>query len=298
MVRLVIILVFVISTQNITKAQKCNLYTEKELGKIGKQYGLDEDTKDLKEVLSLHVLFDSNDKEYVTFPKKIALFEKLQYLHIVGNSFSKINIKLSKLKCLQYVFLNHNNLKEIPSDFKNINNLKVLELEGNKIADIHLDNLSSISLRSLNISTQEVDTTKIKATKNIFNLVELNMSGNNMYIIPEGFFENLPKLNILDISNTKLVQLPVDFIQLKNIAQLNLSGVPLSELPKDFDKLITLQTINLSKTKLKKFPDVLFNMKNLTLIDLRDTDIAQTFEEKLEIAKRYDKTNPNLVIYW
>ncbi|KAH7665910.1 L domain-like protein [Dioscorea alata] len=87
--------------------------------------------------------------------------------------------------------------------------------------------------------------------------------------ILEGFFQQMPNLKYLDLSNTCIKDLPKDIKCLVNLQYLNISFTEISSLPKELVYLNKLQYLICKNTRLGKVKDGLMSrLQKLKVIDL------------------------------
>ncbi|XP_058105985.1 disease resistance protein RFL1-like [Magnolia sinica] len=109
----------------------------------------------------------------------------------------------------------------------------------------------------------------LRITPDCPNLVSLFLNDNNqLRTIHSGFFEFMPNLQILDLSNTCIESLPASLSLLTNLRALILSGcrhlVEVSQL----GKLEELQLLDLSGSGLKSLPQGIASLVKLRWLDL------------------------------
>ncbi|XVF78190.1 hypothetical protein PTKIN_Ptkin14bG0110000 [Pterospermum kingtungense] len=108
------------------------------------------------------------------------------------------------------------------------------------------------------------------------NLTTLLLSNCYIESIPEGFFEQMHGLKILDLSwNIYIESLPNSISNLKTLTTLLLCQCERLEKVPSFSKLETLKKLDLSWTMIKNIPDGLERLVKLKYLDLNDTQIAE-----------------------
>ncbi|KOC63228.1 Leucine-rich repeat neuronal protein 2 [Habropoda laboriosa] len=130
----------------------------------------------------------------------LTYLSSLKEIYINNNFLTTLNIQMLS-KSLSELYFGYNQITEIPYDLSHI---KVLNIEYNKISEIHE-----------NLTTN--------------NLQRLNVSGNMLSTFPSILFENL---EILDISDNNFTHIP-KAICIKNfplLIQLNVSKNPIQNL--------------------------------------------------------------------
>ena len=158
------------------------------------------------------------------------------------------NINL--LKNLRQLFLEHNNLNELPEDIGDLENLLHLSLSNNKLTTLSKSSFGKTNfidlqnLITLNVSNNQL----VKLPTNIGNLIklrELNVAGNNISTLPNSFFE-LKQLRNLNLSRNKLKIISARFGNLQNMINVYLSNNQLVKIEIDIIHLPKLQQIDLT----------------------------------------------------
>ncbi|XP_063299098.1 trophoblast glycoprotein isoform X1 [Pelobates fuscus] len=193
------------------------------------------------------------NKNLVELPQNIPSYVK--NLFITGNNIKSLQKEAftqpQPLLDLTNLNLSGNHFRELSNNvFSNLLSLRNLDLSHNMLE--RMSNFSfqwgehrSNPLQELNLSNSFSNETLISqfqaSMQNgaLNNLRKLDLSGNNIFYMPEGTFSSLPSLKHLDLSNNSLVSLQ----------------------PGIFTNLSQLQTLDLSNNALKC-------LKNSTLFDL------------------------------
>lgn len=102
-----------------------------------------------------------------------------------------------------------------------------------------------ISLRGPSIES-------LRGTPSCHHLATLLLRATNLKMLPSEFFQFMPALRILDLSDNKgLIELPVGIGSLKSLVYLNLSGTRIEKLPGEVKNLKKLQFLILDRTTLQ-----------------------------------------------
>lgn len=166
----------------------------------------------------------------------------LDHNEMVSNQISGAVLK--GLPHLQNLFINYNNLTDIPGPLPD--GLKQLRLAHNKIGKISPN-----------------------AFENLKNLTLLLLHGNQLKTIGEADFKGLQSIILLDLSHNKLIEFPKNLPP--SIQQLYVSNNSLASLPQDclmgFDRL---QYLRISHNKLvnQGLPADVFNVPSIVELDL------------------------------
>ena len=180
----------------------------------------------------------------LNLPEEIMKCKKLNYLHLSNNSILDIKT-ICRIQSLKNLYLNHNQIYEIPNEISNLKNLKVLHLYKNNI---------SIIPESLS---------KCKKLKILY------LSNNFISVI-----ENICKIKTLkklNLYKNQISEIPDIIGNLKNIKKLMLSENRISSLPKNLKKCKKLEFLFLKNNKINKIPIELLSMlSKLKSLDLRE----------------------------
>jgi Leucine-rich repeat (LRR) protein len=194
-----------------------------------------------------------------------AALQELQTLDLSYNELTFIpeNWAVSKLRRLQQLNLQHNNISELNGEtLAGLNSLRILNLSYN-----HLEQLPS----TLFYGSRE--------------LREIYLQNNELYELPHGLFHRLEQLLILDLSQNQLTSHHIDngtFAGLIRLIVLNLSHNALTKIDsKTFRELYFLQILNLRNNSIGYIDDnaflPLYNLHTLNLAENR----LHTLNDKL-----------------
>ncbi|KAK9706813.1 hypothetical protein RND81_07G153200 [Saponaria officinalis] len=166
---------------------------------------------------------------------------------------------LSNLKSLD---LSHNNLEGyVPNWVWSLKNVQKFNLSYNQFGGIfgisHSIHKSSV-IQSIDLSHNRF--TKLGNFSGFFNLIHLDISHNNLRVLSSGFFQNLTKLNYLDVSNCNISGNINPIKKLKSLKYLDVSNNNLvGKIPSDFPTINNLKFLNISFNKFSgKFPQKIY----------------------------------------
>jgi len=226
----------------------------------------------------------------------------LQEIDLSKNNLSSVPESLfSGLTNLLYVSLNNNNLSSVPvfSFLRGLSNLSSINLRNNNLSckpavplgtSLVLDNnnlpicrpntpMWSSSRTYLNLYLKKLTSVSAGLFSDFFNLLDLNLSQNNLSSVPGNLFSYLANSNLrlVNLSDNNLSSVPEDlFNQLPNLLWIYLSQNNLSNLPADlFDDLSKLQSVMLSNNNLRTIPENLFDdLTSLRHIHLANNSLS------------------------
>ena len=118
-----------------------------------------------------------------------------------------------------------------------------------------------------------------KNKKELKSIKQINLRWNRLEKLPKELF-CLEQINILNLANNKIIELPIEIGKLKNLEELNLNINNLQFLPKDIVQLKKLKKINIK------------NNKNLEITDEQIAWLKSLIDN--ECLVKYDKYKYNL----
>ena len=241
---------------------------------------LNEIPNNLKNLKNLKSLKLSNNK-FKKLPQSLCNLKNLQYLDLSNNNVSIISDSIGIFTRLEYLNLSDNNVEKIPENLGLINNLCVLDLSEKSRLDFNTFCYAFKDYtKSVILSTENSD--EIYDKKKLFvkiSGIEINQS------VELGIIQNL---EVLNLSNNQVSQLPSNIGELKNLKVLNLSNNQVSQLPSNIGELKNLEVLNLSNNQVSQLPSTIRELKNLKYLDLTGNhNIA--ISQICEIFKNYHK---------
>ncbi|XP_046542494.1 LOW QUALITY PROTEIN: leucine-rich repeat-containing protein 59-like [Haliotis rubra] len=102
---------------------------------------------------------------------------------------------------------------------------------------------------------------------------ELDLSLNNLSVVPVKELSAIPKATHLDLSCNVLTSLPDPFCNLTHLVKIDLSKNQLTSLPTRFGNLTHLQHLDLLGNQLTILPISFFNLQKLKWLDLKDNPL-------------------------
>lgn len=181
-------------------------------------------------------------------------FPNLHHLDISGNKFEKPihHILGDILSVIKSLILVNTSLTKFggSSSFKNIQTLNVSKNKFKSLSYSDCDDdtfcLNNFdNLEKLIVSDCEISSIKLDAFKSLVNLLELDLSGNKFYEIPDGTFDNLTKLTRLDLSRNNFWSIP----KISNLQ--NLSTLILNYMKRDMTLFMENELPNLKSLSLQ-----------------------------------------------
>uniref|UniRef100_A0A8C6RPG8 Erbin n=1 Tax=Nannospalax galili TaxID=1026970 RepID=A0A8C6RPG8_NANGA len=182
----------------------------------------------------------------------------------------------------------HCSLEQVPKEiFTFEKTLEELYLDANQIEELPKQLFNCQSLHKL--SLPDNDLTALPASiANLINLRELDVSKNGIQEFPENI-KNCKVLTVVEASVNPISKLPDGFSQLLNLTQLYLNDAFLEFLPANFGRLTKLQILELRENQLKMLPKTMNRLTQLERLDLGSNEFTEVPEvlEQLNGLKEF-----------
>ncbi|XP_052819033.1 protein flightless-1 homolog isoform X1 [Mya arenaria] len=243
-----------------------------------------------------------NDFQESKFPKHIADMTGLRWLKLNRTGLTEMPKEMGNLTKLEHLSLIKNNISSLGRDVEKLTSLRTINCRHNKLTDkgipnkvFQLQDLSVVdfSHNELNEVPPELENAK--------GVIVLNLSNNNIEMLPNQMFINLLDLTYLDLSNNGLETLPPQMRRLTSLQTLILNNNPLvhaqlrqvpamtalqmlhmrntqrtiANFPSGLDSLTNLLDVDLSRNDLPRIPEPLYKLSCLTHLNLADNQITE-----------------------
>ncbi|KOB69977.1 18 wheeler [Operophtera brumata] len=202
--------------------------------------------------------------------------------------------------------LSHNEIRSLleESELMRLRSLQHLYLQHNNISDISIEAFNGlVSMRVLNISHNHLHTLPEGLFANARELREIYLNDNTLFELARGIFHRLEQLIVLDLSSNQLTSNHIDdgtFLGLIRLIVLNLSNNGLTRLDgKTFKDLFVLQILNLKNNSIGYIEDnaflPLYNLHTLNLAENRIHTIDENLFNGLFVLSKLTLNNNLLV---
>ncbi|XP_074424738.1 erbin-like isoform X3 [Larus michahellis] len=182
----------------------------------------------------------------------------------------------------------HCSLEQVPKEiFTFEKTLEELYLDANQIEELPKQLFNCQSLHKLSLTDNDL-TTLPASIANLINLRELDVSKNGIQEFPENI-KNCKVLAVVEASVNPISKLPDGFSQLLNLTQLYLNDAFLEFLPANFGRLTKLQILELRENQLKILPKTMSRLTQLERLDLGSNEFTEVPEvlEQLSGLKEF-----------
>lgn len=166
--------------------------------------------------------------------------ENITELNISGNDISNLNNESfpRPLEHLTHLYVSGSQVEELDSMvFKNLPSLRLLDLSNNRISQFSVEALPRDNkIEALNLSKSLYNHSYIGVFADLFKhslpkVSHLDLSSNDLVLLPEGMFTGLSDLTVLDLRNNSLVTIRNDTLCNQALKELDLRDNALKVLP-------------------------------------------------------------------
>lgn len=244
--------------------------------------------------------FSNNNFQGDNFPRTINQMEGLKWLKLNKTRLDWIPEEFAKLKQLEKLNLSHNDLTSLHGELICLKELKYLDCRYNKITydqttknvPVELFNIERLTVLNLSHNNLTVIPENLENCKS---LLVLNLSHNNIRNISEHLFEKLNEILYLDLSNNELKTIPPQLGRLKNLKTLILNNNPLKEHKmRQIDRLKSLRTLQLANTQrnIGNTQTNFYGLNNLVELDLSSNELVKVPEGLMrDLSNNSDPTD-------
>uniref|UniRef100_A0A673L6V0 Protein LAP2-like n=1 Tax=Sinocyclocheilus rhinocerous TaxID=307959 RepID=A0A673L6V0_9TELE len=171
----------------------------------------------------------------------------------------------------------HCSLEQVPKEiFSFEKTLEELYLDANQIEELPKQLFNCQLLYRLSLPDNDL-TVLPPGIANLINLKELDVSKNSIQEFPENI-KNCKVLTIIEASVNPISKLPEGFTQLLSLTQLYLNDAFLEFLPASFGRLTKLQILELRENQLKMLPKSMHKLTQLERLDLGSNEFTEVPE--------------------
>ncbi|KAL7726874.1 hypothetical protein ACLKA6_000891 [Drosophila palustris] len=205
-------------------------------------------------------------------PVELFSLPELRHLNISHNEFIELNPDISNLHMLEFLDAGNNNLKSLPGGIGFLVRLTALLLPNNHIVELPPDIVNMRSLQKLDLMKNDLtglpedmgllrklqclyvqhnDIKELPSFEGNETLNELHASNNFIERVPKDLCSNLPHLQVFDLRDNKIKQLPDEVCLLRNLNRLDVSNNSISVLPVTLSSLAHLISLQVDGNPIK-----------------------------------------------
>ncbi|XP_034002804.1 leucine-rich repeat-containing protein 7 isoform X1 [Trematomus bernacchii] len=213
-------------------------------------------------------------------PKEIFSFERtLEELYLDANQIEELPKQLFNCQALKKLSMPDNDLSNLPTTIASLVNLKELDISKNGIQEFP-DNIKcckglSVVEASVNPITKLPD-----GFTQLLNLTQLFLNDAFLEYLPANF-GRLSKLRILELRENHLKTMPKSIHRLTQLERLDLGSNEFTEMPEVLEQIHNLKELWLDNNSLQCIPGAIGKLRQLRYFDLAknrieslDTDIS------------------------
>lgn len=222
------------------------------------------------------------------------IFTELEYLYLEHNSIREIPADFSNLKNLKQLSFNHNLISEIPVELFENKQLEKLSFYNNKLASVpsqigQLENLVELDLgTNLYLDKLPSDFAKLTSLKKLF------LNGNS-FSDSFGWMEivsQLTNIEYLDLGVNQIINVSPDFKNLNKLNHLDLRNNKIVKLPNEFKDIPNLKYIYLNENQLTSLPDNFIDLNNKLFLELDGNLLPSSYADELNSKGMRVSGNP------
>ncbi|HKQ46748.1 MAG TPA: COR domain-containing protein [Phycisphaerae bacterium] len=203
--------------------------------------------------------------------------EALERLWLQGNQLAEVPKELGELKELKELRLHNNQLTTVPKELGQLKSLTELRLHNNQLTSVpkelgELKALKELFLQNNELAAVPKELGELKA------LTELRLQNNQLIAVPKEL-GGLKSLTQLFLQNNELTAVPKELGELKALTELFLNTNKLTEVPKELGELKALSRLFLFGNQLTEVPKELGKLRALKELWLQNNQLAQVPKE-------------------
>lgn len=233
----------------------------------------------IMEIPSLVDLKLASNKLEGTFPSEIGRLRRLESLDLRNNALTRLPNQISELTCLKVLDVGENQLASLPFEALSKLPLKTLNapknnMDGTLIPE-SVDRLES--LQSLNVANNSLDLLAANDQLSLPNLHSLIINVNRIKALP--CVSTWQSLSVLAAEENRLTEIPVGFVDLKNIKTVDFTGNNITRVDEKIGLIESLSTFKIANNPLRErkllsmnSDEIIQNLRNRCEPEPQDTD--------------------------
>ncbi|XP_056114842.1 leucine-rich repeat-containing protein 7 isoform X7 [Rhinichthys klamathensis goyatoka] len=200
-------------------------------------------------------------------PKEIFSFERtLEELYLDANQIEELPKQLFNCQALKKLSMPDNDLSSLPTTIASLVNLKELDISKNGIQEFP-DNIKCCKCLSIVEASVNPIAKLPDGFTQLLNLTQLFLNDAFLEYLPANF-GRLSKLRILELRENHLKTMPKSIHRLSQLERLDLGSNEFSELPEVLEQIHSLKELWLDNNSLQTIPGSIGKLRQLRYLDL------------------------------
>ncbi|XP_077593129.1 erbin isoform X2 [Stigmatopora nigra] len=213
-----------------------------------------------------------------TVPKEIFSFEKtLQELFLDANQIEELPKQLFNCQLLQRLSMPDNDVTVLPSGIANLINLRELDISKNSIQEFPENIKNCKVLTIVEASVNPISKLPDGFTQ-LISLTQLYLNDAFLEFLPASF-GRLTKLQILELRENQLKMLPKSMQKLTQLERLDLGSNEFTEVPEVLEQLTGLKELWMDGNRMTFLPGMLGTLKQLLYLDVSKNNLEMVDEQ-------------------
>uniref|UniRef100_A0A8C1Z7Z3 Leucine-rich repeat-containing protein 7 n=1 Tax=Cyprinus carpio TaxID=7962 RepID=A0A8C1Z7Z3_CYPCA len=207
-------------------------------------------------------------------PKEIFSFERtLEELYLDANQIEELPKQLFNCQALKKLSMPDNDLSNLPTTIASLVNLKELDISKNGIQEFP-DNIKCCKCLSVVEASVNPIAKLPDGFTQLLNLTQLFLNDAFLEYLPPEVLEQIHSLKELWLDNNSLQTIPGSIGKLRQLRYLDLAKNRIESLDADISGCESLEDLLLSSNMLQQLPDTIGKLKKLTTLKVDDNQLT------------------------
>lgn len=228
------------------------------------------------------VSFRMQNNQLESLPETLFLIETLKSVDCTHNKIKRLPPTVTYSFSLVELTMKDNLLDLLPVSYEKLNHLEILDLSHNKLTKFPLHQGDLPNLKRLDISENLLES----LDANIGTLEQLEtliLNKNKIKAVPQGVFQGLQNLKLLDLKENKLTYFD-EFPATEKLDSVFLSFNQITDI-RGFENCPKLTVLDFKNNKVAKLDSSIGYLKELKTLDLSNNDLSDIPNEIGFMAK-------------
>ncbi|XP_067340540.1 erbin isoform X5 [Channa argus] len=213
-----------------------------------------------------------------TVPKEIFSFEKtLQELYLDANQIEELPKQLFNCQLLYRLSMPDNDLTVLPAGIANLINLRELDVSKNSIQEFP-ENIKNCKVLAIVEASVNPISKLPEGFTQLLSLTQLYLNDAFLEFLPASF-GRLTKLQILELRENQLKMLPKSMQKLTQLERLDLGSNEFTEVPEVLEQLTGIRELWMDGNRLTFLPGMLGMLKQLVYLDVSKNNLEMVDEQ-------------------